>query len=299
MLDYRSYTFLEVYRARSFSRAAKALHITQPAVSQHIRYLEHYYEAALFEKTTRGAKPTPAGDRLFRVLSTMANDEERLRTELHALASEAAPAPLRLGCTRTVADYVAPRLLAAHATAEPAEPVNMRVGNTTELVQLMDTGKIDCALVEGSFDRARFDGVVYSTEDYIAVASPEVVASPKAAASSNPRSIHDLVGERLILREPGSGTREILERNLTAHDLTLADFAGTLELASIPAIISCVAAGAGITFLYRIAVEQELAAGTLVDITPADFGIRHDFTLIWQRGSAYAARYRALIAGTK
>lgn len=293
MLDYRSYTFLEVYRARSFSRAAKALHITQPAVSQHIRYLEHYYEAALFEKTTRGAKPTPAGDHLFRALSTMANDEERLRAELRTLASEAAPAPLRLGCTRTVADYVAPRLLAAHATAEPAEPVNMRVGNTTELVQLMDTGKIDCALVEGSFDRARFDGVVYSTEDYIAVASPEAVASMRV------RSIHDLVGERLILREPGSGTREILERNLTVHDLTLADFAGTLELASIPAIISCVAAGAGITFLYRIAVERELAAGTLVDITPADFGIRHDFTLIWQRGSAYAARYRALIAGTK
>lgn len=293
MLDYRSYTFLEVYRAHSFSRAAKTLHITQPAVSQHIRYLEHCYEAALFEKTTRGAKPTPAGDRLFRVLSTMANDEERLRTELHALASETAPAPLRLGCTRTVADYVAPCLLADRVSAHPVEAINMRVGNTTELVQLMDTGEIDCALVEGSFDRARFDSVVYSTEDYIAV------ASPKDAASSNPRSIHDLVGERLILREPGSGTREILERNLTAHDLTLADFAGTLELASIPAIISCVAAGAGITFLYRIAVERELAAGSLVDITPADFGIRHNFTLIWQRGSTYAARYRTPIAGAK
>lgn len=293
MLDYRSYTFLEVYRARSFSRAAKALHITQPAVSQHIRYLEHHYEAALFEKTTRGAKPTPAGDRLFRVLSTMASDEERLCTELHALVSEAALAPLRLGCTRTVADYVAPSLLAARATAQPAERVNMRVGNTTELVQLMDAGEIDCALVEGSFDHTRFDSMVYSTEDYIAVASPEAVAR------MNVRSIHDLVGERLILREPGSGTREILERNLAAHDLALADFADTLELASIPAIVSCVAAGAGITFLYRIAVERELAAGTLVDITPADFGIRHDFTLIWQHGSTYAARYRALIAGTK
>lgn len=299
MLDYRSHTFLEVYRARSFSRAAKALHITQPAVSQHIRHLEQYYGTVLFAKTTRGASPTPAGDHLYRALSTMANDEERLRAELRAMASETAPAPLRLGCTRTVADYVAPSLLAVRATTQPAEPVNMHVGNTAELIQLMDTGDIDCALVEGSFDHVRFDSMVYSTEDYIAVASPKAVTSPKAAAGTSPRSIHDLVGERLILREPGSGTREILERNLAAHDLALADFAGTLELASIPAIIACVATGAGITFLYRIAVERELAAGTLVDITPADFAIRHDFTLIWQRGSAYAARYRALIAVTK
>ena len=109
MLDYRSHTFLEVYRARSFSRAAKALHITQPAVSQHIRHLEQHYGAVLFEKTTRGAKPTPAGDHLYRALSTMANDEERLRAELHALAGEVAPAPLRLGCTRTVAVRNPPR----------------------------------------------------------------------------------------------------------------------------------------------------------------------------------------------
>lgn len=293
MLDYRSHTFLEVYRARSFSRAAKALHITQPAVSQHIRYLEQHYGAALFEKTKRGAKPTPAGDHLYHALSTMANDEERLCAELHALAGEVAPAPLRLGCTRTIADYVAPHLLACRATTQPVEPVNMRVGNTAELVQLMDAGTVDCALVEGSFDHMRFDSMVYSTEDYIAVASPD------AAERMDIRSVHDLIGERLILREPGSGTREILERNLAAHDLALTDFAGTLELASIPAIIACVAAGAGITFLYRIAVERELAAGALVDITPADFTIRHDFTLIWQHGSSYATRYRALIAGTR
>lgn len=293
MLDYRSYTFLEVYRARSFSRAAKALHITQPAVSQHIRHLEQCYGTTLFAKTTRGASPTPAGDHLYRALSTMANDEERLRNELRAMECETAPAPLHLGCTRTVADYVAPNLLADRVSARPTEAITMHVGNTAELVQLMDAGDIDCALVEGSFDHTRFDSMVYSTEDYIAVASPEAIAS------SNPRSIHDLAGERLILRESGSGTREILERNLAAHDLAPADFAGALELASIPAIIACVAAGAGITFLYRIAVERELAAGSLVDITPADFSIRHDFTLIWQHGSSYAARYRALITNTE
>ena len=79
MLDYRTHTFLEVYRQRSFTRAAAALLITQPAVSQHIRQLEAYYGCALFTKTSRGVEPTPAGCMLYQRLLTMENDEERLR----------------------------------------------------------------------------------------------------------------------------------------------------------------------------------------------------------------------------
>ena len=72
------------------------------------------------------------------------------------------------------------------------------------------------------------------------------------------------------------------------------DFAGIIELASIPAIKACVRAGAGISFLYRAAVESELAHRELADVTPADVSIEHHFELIWQRGSLFADRYRAL-----
>ena len=150
----------------------------------------------------------------------------------------------------------------------------MRTGNTAELVTLIDQGEIDFALVEGSFDRTAFGSEVFSREPYLAV----------AAAGERPDSIAELLGKRLVLREPGSGTREILERHLAARELSVSDFAGTIELASIPTIKACVAAGAGVSFLYRVAVEQELADGTLADVTPADFAIEHDFSLIWQRG---------------
>lgn len=106
--------------------------------------------------------------------------------------------------------------------------------------------------------------------------------------------MRDLLGERLILREAGSGTREILEKHLAARDLAVTDFAGIVEIESIPTIKACVRGGAGITFLYRVAVEEELARGELADITPDDFAIEHDFCLIWQRGSQYAPRYRSL-----
>ncbi len=288
MLDYRAQTFLAVYRLRSFTRAAEALHITQPAVSQHIRQLEQNYRCALFAKVGRGIEPTAAGELIYRALDVAENDDKRLRAELDALAvADSARPPLRFGCTRTVADFAAPRILAEHLRRHPDERICMRTGNTAELVALIDRGDIDFALVEGSFNRNLFDSAVFSHEPYVAVAAPETIARPT--------SIRDLLTCRLILRETDSGTREILEKHLAARDLEPADFAATIELASIPAIKACVEAKAGISFLYRAAVERELAAGTLVDITPADFSIEHGFALIWQRGSRYAGRYRALL----
>lgn len=306
MLDYRTHTFLEVYRQHSFTRAAEALLITQPAVSQHVRQLEAHYGCALFTKTGRGVEPTPAADLLYQRLLAMENDEGRLRAETAELAARptgTSAAPLIFGCTRTIADYVAPRLMSTHLAAHPDASVTLRAGNTRDLVCALERGEIDFALVEGSFDRSRFAYETLSREAYVAVAAPNPAASPGTAevkrlerTPSRPTSIRQLLGQRLVLREAGSGTREILEKHLAARDLAVEDFAGLVELESIPTIKACVRAGAGISFMYRAAVEAELGAGELLDITPDDFQVEHDFCLIWQRGSQYAPRYRALCA---
>ena len=286
MLDYRTHTFLAVYGTGSFTRAAEQLHVTQPAVSQHIRQLEGHYGCALFSKTGRGVEPTPAGHLLYRALGTAENDEARLREELVTLGREKGERPpLRLGCTRTIADYVAPSLFSEHLRRHPNDHIYLRTGNTAELVGLIEAGGIDLALVEGSFDRELFESEVLSREPFVAI----------AAAGERPASITDLLARRLVLREPGSGTREVLERHLAARELSIGDFAGSIEIASIPTIKACVAAGAGVSFLYRVAVERELATGTLADVTPEDFAVWHDFALIWQRDSRYGARYRALL----
>ena len=88
MLDYRAHTFLAVVRAGSFTRAAEELHVTQPAVSQHIRQLEAHYNCVLFSKTGRGVEPTRAGRLLYRSLDAERNDEARLRAELDSLQGE-------------------------------------------------------------------------------------------------------------------------------------------------------------------------------------------------------------------
>lgn len=287
MLDYRVQTFLTAHRLGSFTRAARELHITQPAVSQHIRHLEAYYGCPLFTVRGRTLHPTAAGDVLYQRLSAMANDEERLRSEVAAL-SAGPDAPLRLGCTRTIADYMAPRLLAARAARHPGQGINLHCGNTCELLEQMETGRLDAALVEGLYDRRTFDGAALSIEPLIAIAAADAGIAP-------PGTIDELLGQTLIVREEGSGSREILERSLAARGLGLGSFASVIEVASIPVIKEFVREGVGMTFIYRVAVEDDLAAGKVADVTPRDFALEHHFDLIWQRGSIYEERFRALL----
>lgn len=306
MLDPRTLTFLEVCRCGSFTTAAAHLHVTQPAVSQHIRALERHYQARLFERRGRATVITPAGRLLYRTLARLANDEQRLQAETRELASGKADLqPVRLGATRTIGDYVMPRVLPAYLAAHPEAHLVLTVGNTQGLLQALEAGSIDFALVEGSFDRSSFASEPFSREPIAAVCAPELAAkhaigqmpSEGPGHSSGRRPpLADLTALPLILREEGSGTREILARHLATRELAFADFARTVELGSVAAIKACAEAALGVTFLYRIAVERELATGTLVDVTPADFSLAHDFTLIWQAGSLYAPRYRAILA---
>ena len=120
------------------------------------------------------------------------------------------------------------------------------------------------------------------------------MCSPDHQFQKEPVSVEDLFQERLLLREQGSGTREVLERYLSAKNLSLADFRKVMEAGSLQTIKELTKAGCGITFLYEVAVRRELADGVLKRIPLEDFHISHEFAFIWRRGSIYADRYREL-----
>ena len=286
MLDFRIYTFLEVCKYMNFTKAAEALHITQPAVSQHIHYIEEYYQTKLF--TFQGKKPvlTEAGEYLFHAFTTLSHDQVYLKEQL--LSMQKKKPALIFGSTLTIGEYVMPRFLIEYQTHHPDTVLTMITANTHELLDRISDGEIDFAIVEGYFDKTQYDYLTFSSEPYIAVAGGPLFGD------GHPRSLLDLLDQKLLVREPGSGTREILEKHLEARNLSIRDFSGVSEIGNIPALKSIVSAGLGITFLYRSAVAEELENGTLVDITPEDFSITHDFTLIWQKGSMFASRYRSL-----
>lgn len=269
----------------NFTRASEKLNITQPAVSQHIRFLEKHYNTKLFRYEGKKLQLTGAGEILRNASLTMKHDELSIQDEMLKAEDEK---ELRFGATRTVGDALMGNILERYLRKYPEARIHMEVDNTRELLMRLDEGEIDFALVEGFFKKSEYESQVYSVENYIAVCSPD------HQFQKEPVSVEDLFQERLLLREQGSGTREVLERYLSAKNLSLADFRKVMEAGSLQTIKELTKAGCGITFLYEVAVRRELADGVLKRIPLEDFHISHEFAFIWRRGSIYADRYREL-----
>lgn len=284
MLNYRFDTFLEVCRTMNYTQAAKNLHITQPAVSQHIHSLEKEYGVTLFLYEKKKLQLTSAGEILRKRLTAMLNDERSLIKELQSQGDVIET--LSLGVTMTIGEYAIVPAIASYLKKHPK--VNMRIhyGNTKELLKLLDAGELQMAFVEGNYPKDGYGHRRFSTEAYIGVCAKDHVFHV-----CPPKSLGDLTKERLLLREEGSGTRRIFIEHLSARGLQIKDFPYITQVENMHTIIELVKEDCGITFLYKTAVESELLHGTLQELELLDFQMYHDFDFIWEKDSIYQKKY--------
>lgn len=288
MLDQKIITFLTVCETMNYTKAAEQLHITQPAVSQHIRALEEMYGCRLF--ICRGRRPvlTDAGVLLRESASAMRSDEELLRRRIAEGGEK--ELPLHFGVTMTIGEYVIAMPLAAYLKKHPDTDVRMSIANTSELLGKMDSGELQFALVEGYFDRERFSSMTFESVPFV----PVCAAGHQLLCGKTVPVLQDLLGEKLLLREPGSGTRDILEKQLAAAGLSLHDFSKTIEIGGMHAILQMLETDIGISFLYLAAAAEPIREGKLREIPLADLKISHDFSFIWKKDSIYSEDYRKI-----
>lgn len=286
MLDMKMETFLAVCEWMNFTKAAESLHITQPAVSQQIHALEEHYGAKIFRYEAKKMLLTEAGELLFQATVTMKHDNHTLQENIHNIKT--AENRFYFGATLTICEFVMARKLAHFLKSFPNRQVRMVEGNTKELLERLKKGEIDFAVVEGNFSKKEFDYQVFSSERYLPVCSKDYPFEVQ------PCKLEDLLNQRIITREKGSGTRDILEKNLEARNLSIEDFKFVTEIGGMNAIKSLVAEGCGITFLYEAAVIEELKEGSLAEIKLDDFQVTHDFNIIWNKGSMFAEEYRKI-----
>lgn len=286
MLDFRIITFLSVCHHMNFTYAAEELHITQPAVSQHIRFLEEHYGEKLFERDGKKIKLTPAGKILKAAMTVINDDEASIISRMQNSARERKS--LKIGVTLTIGEYVIANPLSKYIKNHLETDIRIYFANTAELSKMLTEGKLDIAVVEGNFNSDLFESYIYKSEEYIPVCSSAHKFSKKV------KLLTDLLPERLIVRESGSGTRDILEKNLEARNVSVSDFFNITEAENIHLIVNLVKQDCGITFLYKAAVEEEIKNGNLREISLDDFSIQHNFTFIWNRGSVFAPEYRQI-----
>lgn len=277
MLDFRVTTFLTLCEQKSYTKTAELLHITQPAVTQHIRFLEDHYGCRLFSYRSRTLSLTPKGEQLRDLLLSLQSDSARI---LDRITKDCfTEPPLRCGATLTIGEFIMPPIIKKMLEQNENLHVITEVSNTRDLLQKLRQGSLDFVLLEGFFDSSKYESFSFSSEEYIAVTAP---TSPLPDYFS---SISQLFDQRLIIREEGSGTREIIEQLLYEHNASLQDFQQRLEIGSLGAIKELVKQQCGISFLYRTAVEQELARKELRQIHIQGTHVIREFHFVFLKDS--------------
>lgn len=283
MIDYRLKTFLTLCKVMNYTKTAEILHITQPAVSQHIKFLEDSYGVKLFSYVGKSLVLTSAGKILYDFVLAMDTSSERLKNILST--PESVQYPITFGSTLTIGEYTMSKLLSKLIRDFPALNFTMEVGNTKILLEKLRDGKIDFAMLEGHFDKTEYNTLFFSSERFIGVCSPNHIFADKNI------TLEDIFNERLILRESGSGTREIFERILYEHNITMKSFKKIIELGNMSVIKELVKENLGITFLYLEAVKKELAEGSLKKINLKDFDVEREFNFVFLKDNLHYNEY--------
>lgn len=281
MLDPRWNTFLAVCETMNYTKAAQRLCLTQPAVTHHIQYLEQHYGCRLFTYEGKVLRLTEAGLRLREFTRSMAYNEQKMEQTMAA----SAPISLRVGTSKTIGEYVIAPKVEQFLRAHPDASFSLLVDNTRELLRGLEAGRLDFVLVEGFFDRSRYDAQLWRRESFFGVCSPDHRLAGRLV------TLDELEGERLILRESGSGTRAVFEDALRRQNRTLRGFSSVATISDFATIKSLVTDGLGISFLYAPVVQRELEQGTLARFDLADAPMQGAFYFVCLKNNLFAGTW--------
>jgi DNA-binding transcriptional LysR family regulator len=261
-------TFLTVLDAGRIGAAARALRLSQPAVTAQIRKLEEALGAPLFVRSARGVAPTRAGLRLADYARAIRTLLDKVTTEV--AGSEEDSGPLVLAASTTIAAHILPPLVAQFRSIQRDLPVCVRVGNTEYVVREVRAGRIPLGLVEG---HARAPGV--RLEPFV---DDEIVPVVGRDTPFVLRKRRDLDRVPILWREPGSGTRAVVERALRAAGLQRRQARHLdIELGSTETILGGAAAGLGVAFVSRCSARAHVAAGQVREVVALDLTLRRTF----------------------
>lgn len=249
--------FCAVVDRRSFSQAAERLGVTQPAVSLQVRALEERLGQQLLDRSGRRVEPTEAGRRLYRSAARMLQLEEQLLEDVSAANGDVLAGTLAIGASTGPGAHLVPLLLCEFQEQHPDLRVALSIWDTHGVIERVAEREVELGVV-GARRRHRSLAFEPLGRDEIVLAVP-----PGHPAAGGEMSLEELREENLVVMQEGAGVRQVVEEELRRAGLRLRALEPKLELGLQESVKTAVAAGYGVTFISRTAVEGELAAGTL------------------------------------
>ena len=246
MLDYRIDTFLTLCESMNYRKTAEMLHISQPAVTQQIHYLENQYGQKLFQYENHRLVKTEAAAILEQYARAAKLQQQDLLQKL-----ESSPIhTLRIGATKTIGDYYLKEDIRRYLQS-PDNALTLIVDNTEHLLRLLEENELDFSVVEGFFDKTRFDSILLRREPFVGICRKD---HPFAGREV---TMEELLQQTIIHREAGSGTRAILEQELRGYNESLQRFQRHICISSFNIILDLVKQGFGVSFVYNILADSD------------------------------------------
>lgn len=268
--------FLDTLRHGSISSAARDHHISQPSATQRLRSLEGRLGVKLLQRGPGGSAPTPAGEAVSEWAREVLVAIAHLDDGVTAMRAPSAHDPLRIMASLTVAEYVMPVWLHAHRLAGGAT-VELAVGNSVAVIRAVIDGSAQLGFIETPRRIVGLRTTVVGGDSLTVVVAP----GHPWARRRGPVGPDLLADTPLLLREPGSGTRDAFEAALAASGRVPTE--PLAVLASTTTLKSASAAGDGPSVLSELAVASELEGGTLVSVPVEGLDLSRQFRAVWRQ----------------
>lgn len=267
--------FVAVVEHHSFSGAARALGLSQPAVTMQVQSLEAEAGATLLDRRYRRIEPTEAGTALLPHARRVLAELEEARYELDHLGDRVT-GRLEIAASTTPGDYVLPALLGAFLAAYPEVGVSLRVMDTARVVEAVASGEAHLGMTGAELDAGAKVGFErLGTDELLVVCAPDdELAHVEGAAAAV------LADEPFVMRRSGSGTRIVTEEALRAEGVDPADLRVVAELGTSEAIVRAVEGGLGIGIVSRWVAEKALALGTVAEVDVRGFPVERPFFVV-------------------
>jgi len=281
--------FCAVAQTGSTVAAAQAVSLSQSATSSALQLLEQALGSQLFERAGRQLVLNDAGRALLPQALSML-EQARAIEQAFSVQGQGLPVRLRVAASTTIGSYVLPAVLAAFARSHPQVAVDLQIANTREVAEAVQALEVDLGLIEGASHWPGLEVQPWLRDELVIVSAPHDPLV--AAAQAKPVGAAMLRQAHWLLREAGSGTREMVEHALLPR---LHQLPATATLGSSEAIARCVAQGMGISCLPQVLVQHLVDAGALVVLPTALPRMWRHFSLLQRAGKRHSPALAAFV----
>lgn len=268
------HVFVKVVEKENFSKAGIELHMTQPAVSQHIRVLEELVGARLLERSNKYVRLSKAGEIVYNYAKEILALYTKMQSAVDDLTNQA-KGTLAIGASYTFGEYILPQIIARIQKKFPLISPSIKIHNTKEIIELVKTHQLDAGIIEGIFDDAKLQVEVITGDQMF------IVACLDHPLLNEQKEINfsELAQETWIVREEGSGTRQASDNLFSMNNFTPKKI---MEFGSIQLIKESVEAGLGISLLSSWTIKKELTNGYIGVLPVKGLPFKRNFSIITQ-----------------